>query len=149
MKQYILLMALFLCAITIEARGAIVYSAGEEIEEVMDLPHTNEFMIQASDGNLYYSKVGIMHKQFSLFWIPLINYGEEKYVLYVDQKIGKYDYTYSELSDEDIMFLHDRFGLSEIPSLSFWDAWGGKLLFLVIIFLLGGNVRGKKVKSNE
>ena len=86
-NRFLFLLTILLLATT--GNAAIIYSAGKTVEKVMEPP--DEFKIQASDGKWYDSKVGIMHEQFSLFWIPLINYGEERYVLYTDQKIGKYD----------------------------------------------------------
>ena len=121
---------------TTEARGIIFYSAGEEIEKVYDLPQTEEYEIQANDHNWYHADLGVMHKQFSLFWIPLWNYGEEKYVLYTDKKIGNYDLTYADLTDDDIQYLHEEFGVSLTPSLPFWDVYGGKLVAIAIIVLI-------------
>lgn len=144
-KGLFLLFAMLFSAITVNA--AIVFSSGETVEKVLELPRIDEFKMQAEDGNWYYTKVGIMHKQFSLFWIPLINYGDEKYVLYIDQKVG--DYTYSDLSKGNIEYLHNEFGIPLQPKLSFWDAWGGKILFLVILILSGiSTAREKKKKDN-
>lgn len=146
-NRFLFLLTILLSATTVNA--AIIYSAGETVEKVMELPYINEFKIQASDGKWYDSKVGIMHEQFSLFWIPLINYGEERYVLYTDQKIGKYDYTYMDLSKEDIEFLHDAFGLPLHPKLHFWDAWGGKILFLMLVLLLIIGCKKDEHKNNQ
>lgn len=146
-NRFLFLLTILLSATTVNA--AIIYSAGETVEKVMELPYIDEFKIQASDGKWYDSKVGIMHEQFSLFWIPLINYGEERYVLYTDQKIGKYDYTYMDLSKEDIEFLHAAFGLPLQPKLPFWDAWGGKILFLVLFLLLLIGSKKDKNKNNQ
>lgn len=135
-KFIIAVAAMLLALQTTEARGIIFYSAGEEIEKVYDLPQTEEYEIQANDHNWYHADLGVMHKQFSLFWIPLWNYGEEKYVLYTDKKIGNYDLTYADLTDDDIQYLHEEFGVSLTPSLPFWDVYGGKLVAIAIIVLI-------------
>ena len=138
MKKIFLLLLIGLCfsIVRVEAKGGIpiLYSNGEEIEKLLDLPHKDEFEIQANNGNWYHANLGIMHEQFSVFWIPLFNYGEEKYVLYTDTKIGDYDYTYVELDKDDIAYIQSEVdGVPTDPELPFWDAWGGKLLVLAII----------------
>lgn len=114
-------------------RGAIIYSNGEEIENVLNLP--NDYQIEAEDGNLYHADLGILHEQFSLFWIPLINYGTEEYVLYTDTKVGNYDFTYTPLTSNDLAQLQQVYNIPTKPELPFWDAWGGKILLGAIIFL--------------
>lgn len=138
MKSKILFLAvmLFICTTKVCAKGgiSIIYSDGEDVEKILDLPQRDEFMIQANDGKWYHADLGILHEQFSIFWIPVFNYGTEKYVLYTDTKIGEYDFTYSDLDLEDIAYLQSEFGgISSTPELPFWDAWGGKLLIMAII----------------
>lgn len=115
----------------------IIYSSGEEVVKVVELPYREEFQIQAGDGNTYHADLGILHKQFSIFWIPLFNYGDEQYVLYTDSKVGKYDYTYFCLTPDDIAYLQSQIGgIPSTPELPFWDVWGGKLLLLLIFFVI-------------
>ena len=140
MKNRILLImtaVLLMTASEAKAGIPIIYSNGEEIEKVLELPQKDEFEIQASNGNWYHADVGILHKQFSVFWIPLINYGEEKYVLYSNTKVGEYDFTYAELDQDEIEYLQKEFsGLPSTPELPFWDAWGGKLLLLLLVLIV-------------
>jgi hypothetical protein len=75
-KGLFLLFAMLFSAITVNA--AIVFSSGETVEKVLELPRIDEFKMQAEDGNWYYPKVSIMHKQLSLFWIPLIKEKKKK-----------------------------------------------------------------------
>ncbi len=134
MRMFLLIVLLSACVHKADARGAIIYSLGEEIEKVMSLPYSEEYTVEASDGRYYHADLGIIHDQFSLFWIPLINYGTEKYVLYTDTKVGDYDQTYVELDSEEIQYLQQHFSdIPTKPELPFWDAWGGKLLALAII----------------
>ena len=138
-KVFVLLTLLVATSASASAKGGIpiLYSDGEEIEKVKDLPLREEFMIIANDGRAYHADLGILHEQFSLFYIPLINYGTERYVLYTDQKIGEYDQTYWELSREEIAYLQSEIGgIPSTPQLPFWDKWGGKLLLIGIIGII-------------
>ena len=54
--------------------------------------------------------LGVMYEQFSIFWIPMWNYGETKFVLVNDKKD-----TYYDLSAEEIQTLKTDF----IPADSF------------------------------
>ena len=135
----LLLLIIFLSTIKIEAKGGIpiLYSNGIEGEKVLDLPQRDEFTIQAENGNSYHADLGILHEQFSIFWIPLLNYGEEKYVLFTDKKVGDYDFLYADLDQDDIVYLQSIFGgIPSTPELPFWDAWGGKLLAFALIGIL-------------
>lgn len=139
MKPYFvqLLCCLFLFAIVdVKAGGLpIIYSNGETFENILDLPDSEEFQFEYSE-RLYYGDLGIKYEQFCLFWLPLFNYGEKRYVLFCERKD---DYVYVELSDDDISFLQEIYGNSVIPStpqLSFWNEWGGKLVGLLVIVLI-------------
>ena len=68
------------------------------------------------------------------------------YVLYAERD-G--DYIYSELHGEGLKAMQDRFGVNTVPlepSLSFWNAWGGKILFVFIILIIwaAGNADSEK-----
>lgn len=122
------------------AKGGIpiVYSEGDDVVKVLELPHSEDFQVQSQvDGKWYHADLGILHEQFSIFSVPLFNYGTEKYVLYTDTKIGEYDFTYADLDREEIEYLQSQFaGIPDVPELPFWDAWGGKLVALLIIIVL-------------
>ena len=125
-KILLVLFVMLLSTNKVKAGGIpILYSNGTEVEKVKELPYRSEFTL-----NGYHADLGIMHEQFSIFWIPLWNYGTEKYVLYY--KSGD-TYNYSDLSSSDIRYLQSEFGgISTNPELPFWDVWGGKLLAVVI-----------------
>ena len=137
LKLLLICMLISFSVTKVEAKGVILYSMGETIEKVIDLPKKDEYTILAQDGKLYYTDLGIMHNQFSIFWIPLWNYGTAKYVLYTDTKIGKYDYTYADLSNDDIAYLQNQYrSIPDTPQLSFWSVIGGKIVAFLIIQLL-------------
>lgn len=133
--------ALALTASPASARGVIIYSNGEKIEVVKELPADVE-IIEEEHVN-----VGVMYNQFSIFWIPMWNYGETVYVLVNDDKD-----TYYDLSAEDVEFLNDEYAL-ELPleaSIGFWNSIGGKLIWgAVILFLLWGWWSSRKDKEEE
>lgn len=76
---------------------------------------------------------GLTFEQFSLFYVPIWNYGEVEYALYDDA-----NQTIYSLEEEDVAFLKDEYGweLDENPSLSLWNRFGGKLILLVVILLV-------------
>ena len=126
MKQIAIAFALF-CAILFTTNtasaGAVIYSTGEKIDVVMELP--DSAIIDDQHVNL-----GVMYEQFSLFWIPLWNYGETRFVLINDKE----DYYY-DLDAEDIQMIEDEFGVDipEKPKIGFWNKIGGKLVLIAIV----------------
>lgn len=138
---FIILFASFYSIAQVKAGDIpIIYSNGETFEKVIDLPNTEDFEFEYSD-RIYHGDLGIKYDQFSLFLIPLLNYGEKKYVLFNERKD---DYVYAELTDEGIKYLQDSYGVSVVPStpeLSFWNTWGGKMLVLFIIIICWGVFR--------
>lgn len=139
MKKIVVIVCLLLvCSLTTQARKIIFYSTGDHVSKVMDLPNDENFEVLTDDGKSYHANLGILHKQFSLFWIPVFNYDTEKYVLYTDTKIDGYDYTYAELDTSEIKTLQKVYGykIPDTPKLPFWDRIGGKLVWLAIIIAL-------------
>lgn len=130
-KTFFILLILLLSSISASAKGVpIFYSYGIDVEKVRVLPEKEEYTLEDEDGRLYHADLGIMHEQFSIFGIPLFNYGTEEYVLYYE---GATDYTYYRLTRDEIKQFA---GIPLNPELPFWDVWGGKLLALLIIGLI-------------
>ena len=134
---------LFLCAFAFCASAQFVF--GDHVIKVLDLPNTEEFVIEAEHNNAQqleymgqqkYGDLGIAHKQFS-FVVPVWNYGEPEYVIYREKKM--YDatsakYIERELSLEEVAYFHEMYGIPMTPKIPFWDKWGGPL---VLLFLIG------------
>lgn len=136
LKTLILCMLLVCGVCTSQAKGIIFYGNGPEVTKVKDLPMTEEFALVAENGQVYHANLGVMHDEFSLFWVPIWNYGDMKYVLYTDTKIGNVDYTYVDLSPSDVAYLQSQFGgIPTEPELPFWNAFGGKLIILGLIIV--------------
>lgn len=134
MKKFIILLLISIFTTKNMKAGDIplIYSNGETFEKVLVLPNSEDFEFIYSD-RLYHGDLGIKYNQFCLFWIPLFNYGEKRYVLYNERKD---DYVYVELNASHIRALQKIYGNSLVPTLpkpSFWNEWGGKLLALLII----------------
>ncbi len=130
MKKVILVFALFgalfFTTNTASAKGIIVYSNGEKIEVIQELP--DSIIIDNNHVNL-----GVMYEQFSIFWIPMWNYGETKFVLINDKED-----TYYDLSAEDIEMLKTEFNIDvpESPSIGFWNKTGGKIIWIVLLLVV-------------
>ena len=124
----------------------IIYSNGETFIKVLDLPKDYEMEY---NERVYHADLGIKFYQFSLFWIPLFNYGEKKYV-YLNER--KDDYVFIELTSDDVSELQDIYGSSVIPSdpeLPFWDVWGGKMVLILIIIVWFGYKRIAKDDNTD
>jgi hypothetical protein len=144
MKKVILTISLFvvLCFMANNASAKIVflYSNGEKVDLVEKLPE--DAMLDNEHVNL-----GVMYSQFSMFWLPLWNYGETKYVLINDRKN-----TYFDLSAEDLEILKSDYNI-DIPenyTIGFWDRVGGKLCLcalIIVIAILG--IRSRSDNKTE
>jgi hypothetical protein len=113
---------LFFTANTAHAKF-IIYSNGEKIEVVKKLP--DNVIINDEHVNL-----GVMYEQFSIFWIPMWNYGEKKFVLINNKKN-----TYYDLDEEDIEVLKTEFNVKvpAKPTIGFWNKIGGKIIWICVI----------------
>ncbi|MGM9802664.1 MAG: hypothetical protein ACI308_00650 [Muribaculaceae bacterium] len=143
MKKFLVLFAFFAVMSTANVSAKvsipILYSTGETVVECYPMPQNSVYQLSDSKGITHYSSLGIRFEQFSVFYIPLFNYGETQYVLYCDDT-GEYDYTFSSLSNDDIEYIREDtgFDIPNEPELPFWHVWGGKLLALGIVLLLAG-----------
>jgi hypothetical protein len=133
MKKVILtcaiLGALVFTTSPVSAKGIIFYSNGEKIELYKELPA--EANIKGAHVNL-----GVKYEQFSIFWVPMWNYGETKYVLVNDKED-----TYWELDTETIEMLKTEFNVDvpQNPTIGFWNKIGGKIIWgLVILAAIAG-----------
>lgn len=114
---------------------------GEKISKVAEFPNTEEFNSQYG-----YYNAGVKYKQVSIFFIPLWNYDKQWC-----GSLAKKD-TYLMMSEAQVreMAAIAKVELPENPKIPAWDAYGGKVLFAVLIlgyFMLG--VMGKKEEEYE
>lgn len=136
-----LFIVLFSLLFTLQASAKLpvfFQTGAEQVYKAQDLPDTEAFLME--DGT--YVDLGVVSKQFTVFFIPLWNY-DVRWCGYV----GKDDYLIT-LTEEDLAVIAQEAGITiaETPSLPFWPSIGGKLLFLVII---GGFIGFSVMASKE
>lgn len=130
MKKITLLLFFLLSFIFIQksnAKGVIVYHNGPQLELFSALP-ADAVMDDGSHVN-----IGIMYDQFGLFWMPLWNYSEPKYVLVSDDEKTYWEYTDTEL--QEIAKSYD-ISLHENPSPSLWNKIGLKPVLIILLLVV-------------
>lgn len=121
----------------VQAKGLpLFFQTGDGMELAFDLPNTEEFTV---DGGRYLD-IAVLYQKINLFGIPLW----QSDLKYVGMSGGNME-SYYTLTDADLEDLTSRAGIT-IPAIedykmSFWKAWGGKLLvglfaLLVVVGLL-------------
>lgn len=106
------------------AKGIIFYSKGETLKILHELPEEAKL----DDGT--HVNLGMRYECFSIFWIPLWNYGDYQYVLVNDAED-----TYAELSDQEVTEIAKKFNLDlpKTPQLPLMSQIGLKPIVLIII----------------
>ncbi|MDR0873464.1 MAG: hypothetical protein LBN27_08385 [Prevotellaceae bacterium] len=134
-----LLGGLFFAASTVSARGVIIYGNGEKIEVTEKLPDS----ITIDDEHV---NLGVIYEQFSIFWVPMWNYGETKYVFLNDKEDS-----YMLADEEDLQYLRDelKINVPEEPSIGFWNKIGGKLIWAVVFALIIYGLLPSRKKEEE
>lgn len=133
MKFKILIILMFIgCIWPIKSFAVVPIRTGNRTVNtiVKELPSSTEYTVKASDGNLYHADLAVRHKEFSLWRIPLWNYGDYEYVFQSDGG-------YMKLNSEWIHYLQARFsGIPTEPERPFWNRIGGKLVIIGIFILI-------------
>lgn len=128
MKKYLLTLVVAACALCAAqpaaARGVIIYSNGEQIDVIENYPA--EVVVNEDE----HVNLGVYFQQFSIFWVPMWNYGETKFVLVNDAED-----TYYDLEADDIEYLKSEFGIEvpEKPVIGFWHRIGGKIIWGIVL----------------
>ncbi|MCX7148546.1 MAG: hypothetical protein NTY05_03910 [Rhodocyclales bacterium] len=112
---------------------------GERIIKVADFPNTDTFKTRGGQ----HVDPGYRYKQITLIFTPLWNY-DGQWCGYVDDS-GRY----LEIDKTKLDAAATAAGISlpVTPSLPFWEAYGGKLLWLVVIVVIA--VVGKSGSKND
>ncbi len=123
------------------AHGMIIYSTGEQMDIFQKLPAEFEF----DDGD--HMNLGVMYSQFSIFWIPVWNYGETKWVWSNDAADAYND----DVSEEELELLRTELGydIPDEPRIGFWNRIGGKLVWTAVILFVVLFGRNKKKDDEE
>lgn len=126
-KTHVLILALCLMSFyNAEAKMPVFFSwGGENISKVADFPDDESY--QAEEGK--YVDAGCIYKQITIFFIPVWNY-DLRWCGYIADSDGYIPLTKAEL---DELAAVGGVVLPDAPSVSFWNAIGGKLVFLLII----------------
>ena len=138
MRKLLTIFALLTFYGTAQAKKPVLFTwGGETIEKVADFPNTFDY--RSTDG--YNVDAGYRYKQVTLFFIPIWNYDMEwcGYIsdaLYLDIDRAQLD----QLSKAAGVQLPDDFPIS------FWDKYGGKLVF---VGLFGVLLLFKSYSSNK
>lgn len=128
-KLFLIFAALFVMAFSANA-GVVFYRTGIHVVQVVDLPADSAYALINEEGEFVESDLGILHEQFQIFWLPVWNYGEEKYVLYYEKGDT---INAADLDEEDLAALHADFDFPETPTMPFWHKIGGKIVLVLII----------------
>ncbi len=95
------------------------------IEKIIDLPDTLEFNYDQS----VYVDIGVKFQSYEILFIPVWNSNIE-YIGYINS-----DEEYLEIPKEKLeQIAHIK--LPPKPKISFWYLYGGKLLFIMLVFTL-------------
>lgn len=110
------------------AKMFVFFGNSQKLSEVYELP--NEEYFQTDNGE--HLNLGISYKVFSIFWIPLLVTEDPSFIYTVE---GNDDFYY-EINSDAVKSIAEEYHIADIESLKevpFWDAWGGKILILVVI----------------
>lgn len=123
------------------ARGVIIYSTGEKLDVVQKFPQE----VVDNDGEHF--NLGVYFNQFSIFWVPMWNYGESKFVFVNDAGDAYFD-----VDESDFKWLKEEHGI-DVPAKpvpGFWNRIGGKIIWIAVIaFALWGWWTTRKDDDDE
>jgi hypothetical protein len=126
------------CANTAQSKGIPLFlNWGTEVYIVKEMP--DDYMIQTTEYGAIHVNLGVAYDELSLFGIPLWNWNVEKYILLPDDydTLDKGNYVFYNIDAGELRRVQHFVGeLPEVPELSFWRSYGGKLIFLLLILLL-------------
>lgn len=146
MKKVFLLLTILVLGLGIrnaDARGRIPIGSVEKIEKVADLPDNEEYKLD----NGKYVDLGVRFTVFTIAWLPVYTEKAPELVGYAGGD------TYYDIPKEQLTAIMAENKLEEkkLLKLSFWNAWGGKLIvgLLVLLIIYGALPSRKKKDSPE
>ncbi len=132
-----------------QAKGGIpiTYGEHEKIEQVGVLPDE----IKADDGTTLV--LGHKYTVFEILFVPLWTTDQGKLVGYNPNEADTFYDIDVVLENEEgkaaILSLAGVSELSELHKIPFWDAWGGKIVGLLVIALILYGVFGRESSSKK
>lgn len=126
-----------------QAGVPIVYSTGEVLSKVVTLPSDERFTTATGQ----HVDLGYRYRELSIFWIPLWQW-DGKWCGHVGS-----DKEYIDLAPADVQAIVKEAGVT-LPAnpISFWHAWGGKLVasaILLVLLMMGLANRDKVPPEGE
>ena len=125
-----------LLALLLLVAAATACSRSDRIIKVADLPNTPDFEVNARQQYDLRAKpekvhldVGYLWSQNSFLVFPILN-TDGRFVGYTGSDSQYIEFNEGELED---LTRKANIPMPQPPSIPFWDAWGGKLLLLVLI----------------
>ena len=136
----LVLIAFIFVSNTASAKGIpIFYGEGPKFVTTHQLP--DSVIIDGKHVNF-----GVGFEQFSIFWVPMWNYGETQYVLVTDDE----KQAYTDLGEDELAYLKEEYSIDtdKSPSIPFWDKIGGKMIWgAILLFIIWGIIPSKKSKT--
>ena len=119
---------LFLGMVQVRAVEIFYDYGGDNIIKVADFPRTDDFRTQEGE----HVDAGYMYKQLRIFWIPVWNY-DKKWCGYISGQ--RFVPLTKDKLDEAAALA--RITLPDEPPVPAWDVYGGKILFLGALLVVG------------
>ncbi|WP_146212762.1 hypothetical protein [Dysgonomonas alginatilytica] len=147
MKKMLLLLGfvtLFNLVSTYEANAAqVTFGPHDKLVKICDLPDTDDY--KSNDGK--YFDFGYKYTCFEVVFLPIFQQGEGQIVGYIDEENFV---VLSKADIADIAKTNNIKNLAGLVRIPFWDAWGGKLVgVLIILLLIGSLLRDRYTKKVE
>lgn len=143
MKRLLFTLALLLTGLAVQQAHAARIPVGnaEKLEKVADLPDTEDY--QLKDGK--YVDLGIKFKVFTIAWIPIYTTEDPQLVGYAGGD------TYYDIPKEELtnILAANKLEEKKLLKLSFWNAWGGKLVIGVLLLIIIYGMLPSRKKERE
>ena len=148
MKKLILLFFIgivTMCGSDVFAKRPPVFFSwgGDTFYKVADLPDTDQFKF-----NNDLVDIGVKYSEVQIFFLPIWQY-DMKYVGIIPNDNDNY----YDFSEQEVLELAKSASISIPPvsqiSLDFWTAWGGKIVFVMLIalFVMYGMLKTNKEEA--
>lgn len=144
MKKVLLLITVLILSFGIrnaEARGGIPIGSVEKIDKVADLPDNEDYKLD----NGKYIDLGVRFTVFTIAWIPVYTEKAPELVGYAGGD------TYYDIPKEQLagIMAENKLEEQKILKLSFWNAWGGKLVIgLLALLIIYGALPSRRKKDS-
>ena len=138
----LVLVVLFIGAFHAKAGIPILWDYdAEKTVKVSGFPQTEDY--KTKEG--IHVDAGCIYKQLRIFWIPVWNY-DVRWCGYIESPDKYYIFSKSEL---DGIAHAAGITLPIYPTLPFWDSYGGKLIFFIILIVVAMLYLGRETEKEK